>query len=168
MRHAILFLLCSMALCRAASGPYESLTLAWDAAPSHGTNISYVLKWGEGLDIFQENFSGIYPNIFDAGTNTAAVVTNPPSGVLYFVVVARTTSGIESGPSNLLLVTNYPAQPIHLRMTTNTLQTVKLEGTRNGGSDWQHLADVTNEPVVILGGMRSMLLRATTIKPPLP
>lgn len=144
----------------AVVGPFESVKLAWDRAASHGTNITFVLRWGA--------VSNTYPNSIDLGTNTVTVFTNLTAGFLYFVVVARTHDGLESDPSNVLALTNYPAQPIRLRMVTNTLQSVRLEGKRNGGMDWQHLATVTNEPAVILGGMKSMMLRASTIKPPLP
>lgn len=155
----LLYAACAF-LARAVVGPFESVKLAWDRHLSHGTNITFALKWGA--------VSNTFPNSIDLGTNTTTVFTNLTTGFLYFVVVARTTDGLESDPSNVVAITNYPAQPIRLRMVTNMLQTVRLEGTRNGGTDWQHLADVTNEPAVILGGMRSMMLRAATLKPPLP
>jgi hypothetical protein len=160
MRITLLLLLSAASLCHAALGPYSSVTLAWDRALTHGTNISYVLKWSTETNV--------YPNSINLGTNTTTVFTNLTSGLLYFVVTAKTTEGIESDPSNMVAFTNYPAQPIRLRITTNTLQSVKLEGTRNGGLEWQHLATVTNDPVTILGGMKSMLLRASANKPPLP
>lgn len=147
-------------IARASVGPFESVQLAWDRDESHGTNISYVLKWG--------TVSNAYPNAIDYGTNTTALLTNLTSGFLYFIVVARTLDGLESAPSNLLIITNYPAAPLRLRMTTNTLQSVRLEGTRNGGMDWQHLATVTSDPAMIMGSMRSMMIRASAIVPPLP
>lgn len=155
----LLYTACAL-LARAVVGPFESVKLAWDRHLSHGTNISFVLKWGAA--------SNSYPNSIDLGTNTTTVFTNLTAGYLYFVVVARTPDGLESDPSNVVALTNYPAQPIRLRMVTNTLQTVRLEGTRNGGMDWQHLATVTNDAAMILGGMRSMMLRASTLPPPLP
>lgn len=157
---AILAILFAAVTAGAVVGPFESVKLAWDRHLSHGTNITFALKWG--------TVSNTYPNSIDLGTNTTTTFTNLTAGYLYFVVVARTPDGLESDPSNVVALTNYPAQPIRLRMVTNTLQTVRLEGTRNGGTDWQHLADVTNEPAMILGGMRSMMLRASIIKPPLP
>lgn len=155
----LLYVVCAL-VARAVVGPFESVRLAWDRAASHGTNITFTLKWGA--------VSNTYPNSIDLGTNTTTVFTNLTAGYLYFVVVARTPDGLESDPSNVVALTNYPAQPIRLRMVTNTLQSVRLEGTRNGGLNWQHLADVTNEPAVILGGVKSMMLRARTQVPPLP
>lgn len=144
----------------AVVGPFSSTTFAWERALSHGTNISYVLKFG--------TTTNNYTDRLNVGTNLQATVTNLTSGFLYFVVVASTPEGLESEPSNLVSVTNYPASPIRLRMKTNTLETVRLEGTRNNGVEWQHLATITNDPAIIFGSMRSMLIRASTIKPPLP
>ena len=53
--------------------PYTSLPLAWDKAPSHGTNISFVLKWGHtnGSTEFSTN----------VGHKFTAIVTNPTPGI---------------------------------------------------------------------------------------
>lgn len=146
--------------CQAVVGPFETITFAWDRAPSHGTNITFRLKYGTSTND--------YPWFIDAGTNTIATVTNPTPGFLYFVVVARTKDGLESDPSNLVNVTNYPAAPLRLRMVTNTPPTVRLEGTLNGGIEWRTLALVTNDPAFLKGAIASMMFRASTNLPALP
>lgn len=153
-------LLCSALIGSAVVGPFETMTFAWDRASSHGTNITFRLKYGTSTNN--------YPWFIDVGTNTIATVTNATSGYLYFIVVARTHDGLESDPSNLVNVTNYPASPLRLRMVTNTYPTVKLEGTLNGGVEWRTLALVTNEPAFLKGGLASMMLRASTNYPPIP
>jgi hypothetical protein len=138
--------------------PFTSLTLAWNNTASSGTNIGYVLKWGPlpGATNF---------NLF-VGTNLTAVVTNPTTGFLYFHVVARTSDGIESEPSNTIKETNYPSAPIQLRIRTNTTTSLKLEGSVDGGA-WIHLATITNDPVWV-AMRRNMMLRTSTNLPPVP
>jgi hypothetical protein len=135
--------------------PFTSLTLSWDRAPSHGTNISYVLKWGPQPGATDFSLS--------VGTNLTALVTNLTSGFLYFQVVARTSDGLESDPSNTVKTTNYPAAPLQLRIRTNTTTGVRLEGTLDGQT-WIYLATVTNDPVQVL--MRQRMMFRTL--PPLP
>lgn len=158
----ILFLLTLAALkVFAVVPPMTSLTLAWDKAPSHGTNISYVLRWGatNGAVNFQLN----------VGTNLTAVVTNPTTGFLYFHVIARTPEGLESDPSNVISVTNYPAAPVQLRMTTNTTTSLRVEGTTDG-NNWIHLATVTSKdaPATISATTKQLLIRSKLVVPPLP
>jgi len=153
---AFFVLLARMAM--AVVPPFTSLKLAWDKAPSHGTNIGYVLKWGSLPGA--TNFS-----LF-VGTNLTAVVTNPTSGYLYFNVVARTSDGVESDPSNILKETNNPAAPLQLRITTNTTTGLKLEGSVDLQT-WIHLADIVNDPATVAMRQR-MMLRASTNRPPLP
>lgn len=142
------------------AGTFESLTFAWDRAPSHGTNITFRLKYGTDTNQSAE--------FIDAGTNTTATVTNLTSGVLHFTVVATTEFGLESLPSNWVVVTNYPAAPLQLKLSSYKFPTVKLEGTLNGGMEWRTLALVTNDPVTLKGAVASMLFRATTNLPPAP
>ena len=139
--------------------PFTSLTLAWDKAPSHGTNISYVLKWGPQLGA--TNFT------LSVGTNLTAVVTNPTTGFLYFHVVARTPEGLESEPSNVVVATNYPAKPLQLRITTNTTSSIRIEGTTDGMETWIHLATVTkdNAPVTIRSASDHTLFRGVQFPP---
>lgn len=139
--------------------PLTSLTLAWEKAPSHGTNISYVLKWGPQLG--GTNFA------LNVGTNLTCVVTNPTTGFLYFHVVARTHDGLESDPSNVISVTNYPAQPVNLRMTTNTTTSLRIEGTTDGNS-WIHLATVNKDNAPVLIPSASKMMLRTVQLPPLP
>lgn len=136
--------------------PFTSLTLAWDKAPSHGTNISYVLKWGAlpGATNFNLN----------VGTNLTAIVTNPTPGILYFHAVARTSDGIESLPSNVVIETNYPARPLQLRITTNTTSSVILEFLE--GPEWKHLVMVSNQYQSVVVSRQALILRAKTITPP--
>jgi len=140
--------------------PLTSLTLAWDKAPSHGTNISFVLKWGPQLGA--TNFS------LNVGSNLTAVVTNPTTGFLYFHVVARTPDGLESDPSNVVTLTNYPATPVQLRMTTNTTTSLRIEGTVDA-NNWIHLATVerAGAPATIQSASKSMMIRGMRL-PPLP
>jgi len=138
--------------------PYTSITLAWDKAPSHGTNINYVLKWGDVPG--STNFT------LSVGTNLTAVVTNPTSGFIYFQVVARTADGVESLPSNTVKETNYPSAPIELRISTNTTSSLYLEGSLDGKT-WVHLATITNDPAILAMRQR-MMFRASTNLPPLP
>lgn len=145
---------------RAVVGPFETVTFAWDKALSHDSNIVFRLKYGPATNE--------QPWFIDVGTNTTATVTNPTPGVLYFNVVAVAPGGLESDPSNLVTLTNYPASPIRLRMTTNTPPTVKLEGTMNGGIEWRMLAIVTNDPAMLRGALAAMMFRASTNQPPLP
>ena len=154
-----LLLIVMMGTVLAVVPPMTSLTLAWDKASSHGTNISYVLKWGP--QVGATNFT------LSVGTNLTAVVTNPTTGFLYFHVVARTPEGFESDPSNVVSVTNYPAAPVQLRMTTNTTTSLRIEGTTDGNS-WIHLATVNkdNAPVTIPSASKMML--RTVQRPPLP
>jgi len=142
--------------------PMTSLTLAWDKAQSHGTNISYVLKWGAQLGA--TNFT------LSVGTNLTAVVTNPTTGFLYFHVVARTPEGLESEPSNTVVQTNYPAQPLRLRVTTNTTSSLRIEGTTDGAATWMHLATVNqdNAPVTISAATKQLLIRTKLVVPPHP
>lgn len=152
-------LLASALICSAVVGPFETITFAWNRAPSHGTNITFRLKYGTSTND--------YPWFVDVGTNMLATVSNATPGYLYFIVVAR-AGELESEPSNLVNVTNYPAAPLQLRMVTNTLPTVKLEGTMNGGIEWRTLALVTNDPAYLKGNLASMMFRASTNLPPLP
>lgn len=143
--------------------PFTELPLGWDKAPSHGTNISYVLKWG--------NLPGATNYSLNVGTNLTAVVTNPTSGYLYFHVVARTADGLESDPSNTVIETNYPARPLQLRFGTNKTSTsIPIEGTADGGNNWIHLATVTkdNVPVTIPATTKQLLIRSKLVVPPLP
>jgi len=139
--------------------PFTSLTLVWDRAPSHGTNISYVLKWGPQPGA--TNFS------VSVGTNLTAVVTNLTSGFLYFHVVARTSDGLESDPSNTVRETNYPSAPIQLRITTNTTTSLNLDGSQNGQT-WIRLATISNDPIFLATQQRMMLYRLSTNQPPFP
>lgn len=140
--------------------PFTSLTLAWDRAPSHGTNITYVLKWGAQTNA--TNFT------LSVGTNLTATVTNPTPGYLYFHVVARTSDGLESEPSNVVIETNYPAKPLQLRVTDNTTSSVRIEGTTDA-QNWIHLATVNrdNAPVTLPSASKGMMLRTVQL-PPLP
>lgn len=139
--------------------PLTSLTLAWDKAPSHGTNISYVLKWG-GL-MFPEQYS------LSVGTNLTAVVTNPTTGTLYFHVVARTPEGLESDPSNVVSLTNYPAKPVNLMIATNTTTSLRIEGTTDG-NNWIHLATVTRDGAPATIKSASDVMQFRTAIPPKP
>lgn len=154
-----LLLIVAMGTALAVVPPLTSLTLAWDKAPSHGTNISYVLKWGP--QIGATNFT------LSVGTNLTAVVTNPTTGFLYFHVVARTPEGLESEPSNTVIQTNYPAKPMNLRAVTNTTSSIRIEGTVDA-NNWIHLAtvDKANAPVIIPSASKMML--RTVQLPPLP
>lgn len=138
--------------------PFTSITAAWDKASSHGTNITFLLKWG--------SVPGSTNYHLSVGTNLTATVTNPTSGFLFFHVVARTTEGLESDPSNMIVVTNYPAAPLKLQISTNNTTSLKLEGTVDG-STWILLANITNDPVVV-AMRRNMMFRASTNPPPLP
>lgn len=138
--------------------PFTTLTLAWDKQSSHGTNTSFVLKWGP-----QMGATNFFLNV---GTNLTAVVTNPTSGFLFFHVVARTQDGLESDPSNTVMATNYPAMPLQLRITTNTTTSLRLEGTVDGTA-WIRLANITKDPVILAMSQR-MLFRTSTNLPPLP
>lgn len=157
-----LLLIVAMGTALAVVPPLTSLTLAWDKAPSHGTNISYVLKWGPQLGA--TNFT------LSVGTNLTAVVTNPTTGFLYFHVVARTPEGLESEPSNTVVQTNYPAKPLQLRVTTNTTSSLRIEGTSDGAETWIHLATVTrdNVPVTISATTKQLLIRSKLVVPPMP
>lgn len=156
----ILFLL-TLAAMRvfAVVPPLTSLTLTWDKAPSHGTNISYVLKWGPQMGA--TNFT------LSVGTNLTAVVTNPTTGFLYFHVVARTPEGLESEPSNVVSLTNYPAKPVNLRMTTNTTTSLRIEGTTDGNA-WVHLATVTRDGAPATIKSASDVMQFRTAIPPKP
>jgi len=138
--------------------PFSSVTLAWDRAPSHGTNTSVILRWGSTPG--STNF------FFNAGTNTTATITNMTAGYLYWTAVARTSDGLESDPSNMVVSTNYPGSPLQLKITTNTSTSIKLEGTTDGFT-WNTLAIITNDPV-LLAMRRNMMFRASTNLPPLP
>lgn len=140
----------------AVAPPFTSLTLAWSKAPSHDTNITFVVKWGP--QIGSTNYS------LDVGTNLTAVVTNPTSGFLYFHVVAKTPEGLESDPSNIVSVTNPPAKPLLLRISTNTTTSVELDFLE--GSSWKHLVTVSNDYQTVLVRRQSLILRARTIIPP--
>lgn len=152
-----LLLIVAMGTALAVVPPLTSLTLAWDKAPSHGTNISYVLKWGP--QVGATNFA------LSVGTNLTAVVTNPTTGFLYFHVVARTPEGLESEPSNTVIQTNYPAKPLELRVTTNTTSSINLEYLNADG--WTHLATISFAPYVIEMNRRWSNLRTVQL-PPLP
>lgn len=136
--------------------PFTSITLSWERAPTHGTNITYALKWG--------NAPGATDFSMAVGTNLVATVTNLTSGYLYFSAFARTPEGVESLPSNTVIETNYPAAPLQLRITTNTTTSLTLEGTMDGLT-WIHLATVTNDPALL--EMRKRMMLRTTL-PPLP
>lgn len=155
-----LLLIVAMGTALAVVPPMTSLTLAWEKAPSHGTNISYVLKWGP--QVGATNFT-----LF-VGTNLTAVVTNPTTGFLYFHVVARTPEGLESEPSNTVIQTNYPAKPLELRVTTNTTTSIRIEGTTDGAATWIHLATVTtgDMPMVISTATKQLLIRSKLVPPP--
>ncbi len=150
-------LMLSLIACMAVVGPFETMTFAWEKAPSHGTNIVFRLKYGTSTNS--------YPWFVDVGTNTMATVTNATSGFLYFIVVARTTDGLESDPSNLVNVTNYPAAPLRLRIETNTTSSVIIEGIMDGITDWKPLAVVTSDPVAIVGARKGMMFRAKVVLP---
>lgn len=141
--------------------PLASVSLAWDRAASHGPEITYVLKWGKSTNSESEDF---YNNLINVGTGTTTTLVNLTTGYIYFHVVARTPEGLESDPSNVVSVTNYPAAPLQLRMTTNTTSSLKLEGLIAG--EWKELATVVNDPVVIQQNTRSLLLRAKQVTPP--
>lgn len=138
--------------------PFTSLSLAWDRAPTHGPEITYVLRWGT-------NMGGTTWST-NVGTRTSVTVTNPTSGTLYFSVVARSSDLTESDPSNTAITTNFPATPIQLRITTNTTTSLKLEGSFDGAA-WTHLATITNDPVQVQMRKR-MMLRVSPNLPPLP
>jgi len=153
----LLLLIVALSRALAVVPPLTSLTLAWDKAPSHGTNISYVLKWG--AQVGATNFT------LSVGNNLTAVVTNPTTGFLYFHVVAVTPEGLESEPSNTVIQTNYPAAPLQLRVTTNTTSSVNLEYLNTDG--WKHLATISFTPYVIEMNRRWATLRTVQL-PPLP
>jgi hypothetical protein len=138
--------------------PYTSLSLAWERAPTHGPDITYVLRWGTSV--------GATTWSTNVGNQTSVTVTNPTSGTLYFSVVARSSDGLLSDPSNTVVATNYPAAPLQLRISTNTSTSLKLEGTEDGKT-WIYLATVTNDPAQV-AMRRNMIFRASTNLPPLP
>lgn len=71
-----------------------SVTLAWDAAPSHTNLSAFILRYGVS--------SGSYTGSVSVTTNfTSATVSNLASGITYyFVVSALNVAGMESDPSN--------------------------------------------------------------------
>lgn len=157
-----LLLVVAMGTAWAVVPPFTSLPLGWDRAPQHGTNITYVLKWG--------NLPGATNYSLNVGTNLTAVVTNPTAGYLYFHVVARTPDGLESEPSNTVIETNYPARPLDLRFGTNkTTSSLRIEGTTDG-DNWILLGTVTQlqRPVTIPATGKQLLIRAKTVVPPPP
>lgn len=160
MKSAVIIftLLCGLLDAMAVIPPYTSLSLTWNRAPSNGPEINYVLRWGTNVGgaIWSTN----------VGTRTSVTVTNPTSGTLYFSVVARSPDGIESDPSNTVTITNFPAAPLQLRISTNTTTSLKLEGTLDGQA-WINLATITNDPVIVQMRQR-MLFRASTNLPPIP
>ena len=150
------FLLLSLLLATklmAVVPPFTSLSLVWERAPSHGPEITYVLRQGATWST-------------NVGIRTSVTVTNPTSGTLYFSVVARSPDGVESDPSNVVVTTNYPTPPLRLKIATNTTTSLKLEGTLDGQT-WIPLATITNDPVIVQMRQR-MMFRISTNLPPLP
>jgi PKD repeat protein len=81
--------LCFSSLCPAAALP--AIQLAWDRNPEPDI-AGYELRYGTS--------PGIYPNVINAGTNTAVAVSGLKEGETYhFVVVARNSDGLTSLPS---------------------------------------------------------------------
>ncbi len=154
----LLALLLLAAKLSAVVPPFSSVTVVWDRAPSHGTNTSFILRWG--------STPGSTNSQFNAGTNTTATITNMTAGYLYWTAIARTSDGLESDPSNMIVSTNYPGAPLKLQIKTNDSSSLKLEGTVDGHT-WIHLATITNDPVLI-AMRRSMMFRASTNYPPMP
>lgn len=170
MIRAIIVLMLLPVMLMGEVGPFQSVKFAWDRALSHGSNVTYRLKYGLSTNDYQW--------AIDVGTNTTCTVTNPTSGYLYFTCVAVAPEVViqgiviqpelESEPSNILSVTNPPAAPLRFRASRYQFPTIKMEGTLNGGMEWRTLALVTNDPVTLKGAIGSMLFRASTNIPPFP
>lgn len=116
-------------------------------------NVTHKLIWGTNaggtvgsMTVFTNNFS----------------LTNGPWGAYYFRMVAVSTNNIESNPSNEVLSTNRPAEPLQLRIVPGT-NTVIIEGSFNGGSDWRQfaVASTVKTPTI-------MFRARLTNMPPLP
>lgn len=105
------FLLVSLATAQAAT-----VTLAWTA--SSGSVAGY--------NVYTRTASGSYGSAQNAGTNTTYTTTDLAAGTYYFVVKARDSTGIESGPSNEVSSTTYTftTQPSGLTLSYNGVSRV--------------------------------------------
>jgi hypothetical protein len=75
-----------------------SVSLAWNP-PSNSSGIA-------GYRVYYGTSSGVYPNIIDVGNSTTATIPDLASGQTYFVVVTDyNTVGLQSAPSNQVVVT---------------------------------------------------------------
>ncbi len=95
-------MLCALALVRPVAA--QSVKLAWDASPSPGVT-NYVIYAATNALATLTNIS--------VGTNLTATVENLSPGTWRFYATAQ-AGGVESAPSNLLLV-DVPRPPANLR-----------------------------------------------------
>lgn len=97
------------ALCGCLRLSAVQVILAWD--PSSEPNVAgYKLYYGLG--------SGQYDHMVDTGSTTQAVIAELVSGtVYYFTVIAYSTSGIDSDPSNELTYKAPPPPPTAVWLT---------------------------------------------------
>jgi hypothetical protein len=136
-------------------------TLAWDASAT--SNVTYRLRWAT-------NSAGNEAGTLVLGTNTTVALTNGPWGRFYFDVIAATTNGIESLPSNELLATNRPAAPLQLRLLPPA-DALLLQSTADPRAGWKTIAVITstNRPLILAQVERqSFRVIATNLPPPLP
>lgn len=149
----ILFLLALLTVvCRGVVPPFTGVTFVWSRAPSHGTNVQFILQWGHSTND--------YSNWIPVGTNTTCTVTNPTPTTLYFRVVAA----LISPPSNIVEVPEIRPNPIELRAVP-AFRSIDVEFLDAG--TWKHLVTVSNDHQSVVSKRQNLILRSK-VKPPLP
>jgi hypothetical protein len=94
----------------------QSISLAWNPSTSPGV-VGYMVYYGTGATNFD--------NSMDVGTNTSATMTGLQPGTTNdFEVVAYSTNGVESPPSNLIEYRVPPTTPPTTPTTTPTVETI--------------------------------------------
>jgi hypothetical protein len=134
--------------------------LAFD--PSLTSNVVYRLRLGTN--------AGVVRSTIDLGTNRIVGLTNGPWGHYFASVVAVTTNGIESLPSNELFSTNLPSAPARLRLLPPTDALILQSSAVGAGGPWKTLAIVTstNQPLSLVQSPRQFFRVVHTNLPPLP
>lgn len=122
-----MFLLASLAALSISQGTAGQVRVAWEASPS--TNVTAYVLYAHTNTLTETNLINAAVRV-SVGTNLSASVLFTNTGRWHLVATARDASGVESEPSNQLVlsVPNAPA----------ALATVAVEHTLSvSGSEWK-------------------------------
>jgi hypothetical protein len=97
----------------------DSVTLIWDRAASHGSNITYEIRYG--------TTSGIYEKALPAGQNTTLRIDNLIPGTTYYFAAfaVNTESFLYSDPSNEVPYTVPVTLPV-MSIQYDTISTARV------------------------------------------